>query len=1093
MSGHGHGSVGGEAEAVRIWLLGGFRVSVGERTVAEDAWRLKKAASLVKLLALSSNHRLHREQAMEALWPHLGRRAASNNLRGALHAARRAFDPAAGSRYLASEDEQLVLCEGCELWVDVEAFEETAATARRSKDPAAYRAAIELYSGELLPAERYEEWAEGRREGLRRTFLSLLMELAGLYEERGQFASAVEALRRVVAQEPAREDAHAALMSVYALMGNNAEALAQYGHLEVVLCGELGTEPAASSRALKEEIAAGRFPYEGARSAGSQTGQTPHSSGRHNLPAARSSFVGREREMLELKRALAMTRLLTLTGAGGSGKTRLALEVARDLVGVYPDGVWLVELAGLTEGTLVSQAVAGALGVKEQPGQPLTDTLLQALRTKEMLLVLDNCEHLVEAAARLADALLDTCPTLRILATSREALRVAGEVKWAVPTLSSPDLRTPLSVGELEAYESARLFSERARQRDPSFALTPSNAQAVAEVCRKLEGIPLALELAAARVGTLPVEEMARRLEDSLGLLTAGSRTAVPRQRTLRGALDWSHDLLSEPERILFRRLSTFAGGWTLEAAETVGSGDDVAQGDVLGLLSGLVDKSLVVTETTAAGALLRYGMLEPVRHYAREKLEESDEAEAVWRRHATFLLVLAEEAEPRLRGPEQAAWFERLEVEHDNLRAAFSWSLERREAELGLRLGGALLFFWLWGGHLSEGRSWLEGALGMGGEATGSLRAKALEGLGNLAIMQNDFASALTVLERSLVLYREAGDGRGVARCLAALGWLALIRGENRQAAGLLEDSLARLRELDDKLGMAFVLTRLAYAAFSEEDHARALALLEEALALYREAGDARAIAMCLGLMGRGAIGQGDFERATELLEEAIVRFRSAGLTVEPYYPITLGLAMTLRGEHGRAKELIEEGLISGRESGIKLMSVGGIEVAAILAARRGEAEGVARLWGAAEGAREAIGSPLSAGERRLFEPYMATVRSQLDEARWGAAEQQGRRMTLEEAVEHVLSEREAAPSAPHGPEWPQDDEQSAPLTRREREVAALLARGLTNRQIAKELSISEHTAETHVARILKKLKVHSREQVVGVLMAQRRRSHPL
>src|SRR5215208_2271157 len=671
-------------EAVRIRLLGGFSVSVGSRTIQEGVWRLRKAAALVRLLALAPGHRLHREQIMDALWPDLGRRAASNNLRKTLHATRRILDPVEGSHYLASEEGWLKLCPAGSVWVDVDSFEEAAVTARREGEPAAYRAALDLYAGELLPADRYEEWAEDRRQQLRRLYLALLVELAGIYEERGENGPAIEALTRVTAEEPAHEEAHAGLMRLYALVGNNGEALAQYGRLEEALSGALGIEPATSTRDLREEITAGRFPPTERQFLASPPEGSPDT-GRHNLPAARSSFVGRETELRNVKRDLTMTRLLTLTGAGGCGKTRLALEVARELIGAYPDGVWLIELAPLSEGALVAQAVAAALGVQEQPDRSLTDALIAFLRTKRALLVLDNCEHLIDAVARFADTLLNSCAHLRVLATSRESLNVEGELNWLVPSLSVPSLLQSPRVEELAGYESVRLFVERARHRNPAFSLTPENAHAVARICERLEGIPLAIELAAARVG-LSVEQIAQRLDDSLRLLTGGSRTASPRQRTLRGTLDWSHALLSEPERRLFCWLSVFAGGWTLQAAEVVGAAGENEQGEILDSLARLVDKSLVVAETTGMGPV-RYRMLEPIRQYAQEKLEERGDAEEVRRRHARFFLALAEEAEPRLRGPEDMEWLERLENEHDNLRTALSWALEGGEAEVGLRL----------------------------------------------------------------------------------------------------------------------------------------------------------------------------------------------------------------------------------------------------------------------------------------------------------------------------------------------------------------------------------------------------------------------
>jgi predicted ATPase/DNA-binding SARP family transcriptional activator len=728
------------SEAVRVWLLGGFWVSVGSQNIEQNQWRLRKSASLVKLLAIAPGHRIHREQLMNLLWPDLGRKAASNNLCRVLHAARNVLGSATGSLYLASQDESLILCPGGQLWVDALSFAESAVSARRSRDPSAYRAAIELYAGGLLPEDRYEEWAENRRWQLRRLYFELLVELTGLYEERGEYGQAAEMLQRALSEEPTNEETHAGLMRLYALSGRQGQALTQYELLRETLSGRLGTAPGATTRALRDKLAAGRL-QPSRHAAPPRQGRSY--AGKHNLPEPRTNFVGRELEMVEVKRMLAMTGLLTLTGTGGCGKTQLALEVAKDLVGTYQDGMWLVELAPLSEGTLVPQVMAATFGVQEQPGRPLLESLLDALGDKEMLIVLDNCEHLIDAAARLTVALLSSCSRLRVLATSREPLGVTGELSWIVPSLSAPDTRQSPTMEELGGYESVRLYADRASNKHPGFELTSENARAVAQVCARLEGIPLAIELAAARIRMLSAEQISERLGHSLKLLTGEDRTADHRHQTLRAALEWSFDLLGEPEQILFRRISAFAGGFTLDAAESVGGREGIDEEDIFELLSHLVDKSLVVAnENWETGA--RYRLLEPIRQHTREKLRESGEAEAVGRRHTEFFLALAEKAEPELSRSQQAEWLDRLETEHDNLRAALSWALGR-EIDSGFRLAGALCWFWHTRGYLSEGRRYLE-AVANSAAVPPTVRAKALDGLGWIAEPQGDYERARSI-----------------------------------------------------------------------------------------------------------------------------------------------------------------------------------------------------------------------------------------------------------------------------------------------------------------------------------------------------------
>jgi predicted ATPase/DNA-binding SARP family transcriptional activator/DNA-binding CsgD family transcriptional regulator len=1017
--------------SLRVSLLGRFEVSVGSRVIQEDGWRLRKAASVVKLLALAPDHSLHREQVMNLLWPDLGARTAANNLHQALHVARRALEPEATAyRYLPMRGEQLALCPEDAAWVDVEAFERSAREARGSGRPEAYREALDLYSGDLLPRDRYEEWAERRREELRRTYLALLFELATVLEERGALDRAVEALQEILSHEPAHEEAHVGLMRVYARAGQRYRALRQYEHLRQTLRLELGTEPHAASRYVYGEILAGHVPVLSA------TGPERSSeAGKHNLTGSLTSFVGREREMEEVGRLLATTRLLTLTGAGGSGKTRLAQEVVRDLTEAYPDGARLVELAPLSEGSLVQGAVAEVLGVREQPGRPLDTTLVDALRERNLLLVLDNCEHLVEDVAHLAELLLRSCARLRILATSREILGVQGEVSWQVPPMSGPDLAHRTAAEELEEYESVRLFVQRARYRNPAFVLTQQNAAGVAEICGRLEGIPLAIELAAARVG-FSVQEIAARLDDSLRLLTAGSRTAAPRQRTLRGALDWSHDLLSERERALFRRLSAFAGGWTLQAAEVVGSGDGIEEGAILDLLSQLVDKSLVLAEATGEGAV-RYRLLEPVRQYARERLRESDETEVVRRRHVCWCLEFVERARDGLEGPEQASWVERMKGEHANVQAALSWSLEA-EPETALRLAATLGYFWYRYGHITEGRRWLEAVLERTGDVESTTRAKTLRLAGVLSEESGLYEQAQKLHEQGLALYRRLENREGVASSLTSLGALAYAVGDLERALALTQESLALKRELGDERSLMSSRNNLGEMMQTAGDLATAQALFEENLESDEILGDEWGTAVSRLNLGTLAIEQGEPVRAETLLIEALRTFQRLG-------------------DEDATTECLDS-------------------LAGAAGARSGRVR-AATLFGAAAAAREELETPIRPVDRERYERFVAASQRGVGKRAWASAWAAGRAMSLQQAAGYALSQTETRV-------------RSSSLTPREREVALLVAQGLTNRRISEELSISERTVATHVARSLKKLGLGSRSRLAAWITAEEQSS---
>ena len=700
----------------------------------------------------------------------------------------------------------------------------------------------------------------------------------------------------------------------------------------------------------------------------------------NNLPRQLTSFVGRGREMAEVKRLLSTTYLLTLSGSGGCGKTRLALQVAADLLEEFADGVWLVELAALLDPALVPQAVASALGVREEPlgldeldgapgppssrARPLRARLLDYFQSKQLLLILDNCEHLIDACAQLAETLLRACPNLRILATSREALGIAGETAWRVPSLSLPDRQLP-PVESLMEYEALRLFIDRAKSALPTFTVTDQSGPTVIQICQRLDGIPLAIELAAARVKVLSAEQIAARLDDRFRLLTGGSRTALPRQQTLRAAIDWSHNLLSKKERVLFRRLSVFVGGFTLEAAEAVCTGKGVEAAEVLDVLTHLVDKSLVVVDEQPGEA--RYRLLDTVRQYGRDRLLESKEAPVVRQRHRDWYLGLAERAEPELHGPDQGVWLDRLETEHDNLRAALEWSFGGGEPEAGLRLAQALHYFWLARGYLSEGRRWLEEALSGSSGASTPARANALFAAGLLANFQGDYERAAALAEESLSLSRALGYKEGIALSLFSLGAGARVEGDLERAIGLFRESLALFRELGDQLRIAFSLRNLGITVGAQGDYEQAATLVEESLALSREMGYKRYAALSL---------------------------------------VSLGSLASRRGEYGRATALLEESLVLVRGLRLNLLVGSCLEGLAAVVCAQGQFERAARLYGAAEALREAVGVRLWPDGLAEHNRNVAAVRTGLGGEAFTSAWAQGRAMTPAQAIAYALRE---------------------------------------------------------------------------------------
>jgi len=694
----------------------------------------------------------------------------------------------------------------------------------------------------------------------------------------------------------------------------------------------------------------------------------------NNLPQQVTSFVGRDRELAELRRLLGTTRLLTLLGPGGIGKTRMALHAAAEALDDYPDGVWFVDLAPLSNPHLVVQATASVLGLKDEAEHSLIDVLLRYIADKRMLLVLDNCEHLLHACAELIAQMLRAAANVRVLAGSREPLRIGGETIFPVPALVFPDERTQVTAATLERYEATRLFVHRAKASNPGFEVTERNANVVVDICRRLDGIPLAIELAAARVRALSVDTIAARLSDRFRLLTSGDQTALPRQQTLRALIDWSYDLLLPAERLLLDRLSVFAGGWTLDAAETVGADDDLDRANVLDLLSNLVDKSLVALDAVGS----RYRLLETVRAYAKARLDRSSNASAVRSRHLEYFVDFAETSRVALSGPEQVKWLQQLDQERENLLAAHEWASHAANGgELGLRLAYALVTYWFIRG---QSGLWLR------------LIAEALERPGAQA------------------------RSRARSRALFAAGQQFCFTGRYEQAQGLLEESLAIGRELDDRDHIAGVLQPLGMAAFGRGDRVSARRHMQDAVDLARTLGSRRELAAALNGLAQILRVDGDLDRAEPLYKDVVSLAREEGDRDSVAIGL-LNLAMLnlARGDADRARAMLKEIFEIAMQTGSKPVVQSALDVAAgycVVIARYTEA---ARLFGAAQAQIASTGLQRDPADEACLLPLHERARDRLGPDAFTRAESAGNALSYEDAISEargqLATEDEAGP----------------------------------------------------------------------------------
>jgi predicted ATPase/DNA-binding CsgD family transcriptional regulator len=787
-----------------------------------------------------------------------------------------------------------------------------------------------------------------------------------------------------------------------------------------------------------------------------------------NLPAQVSSFIGREAELAEVRALVGGARLVTLTGPGGAGKTRLGLQVAAGLADGSGDGVWFADLAPLHDPALVAVTVGNALGVREEPGRLALDTVVEVVGTRSLLVLLDNCEHLVGACAKLADALLRGCPNLALLATSREPLGIAGEWVFRVPSLGVP--ADGDDVGAIRASEAVRLLEDRAAAQGVTLACDGPAAAVAGRICRRLDGIPLAIELAAARLRVMPAVELEARLDERFAILTGGSRAALPRQQTLRAMVEWSWELLTRAEQVVLARLSVFAGGFGLAAAEAVAAGPEGPAAEVAGLLGALVDKSLVQFGDVGAGAG-RYRLLETVRQYAAGHLDALGPAAAEAARiaHRDYYVALAEAAAPHLIGPGQAEWLDRLDAELGNLRAAIEVSLAQANPAAGLRLATSLRVFWRVRGHAAEAGDALRALLDAPGAQEATLpRARALAAAARLLGHTGGHATSEDYCAEALAIAEAAGDDYLVSELLHERAWILVSQGQQDAALPLIDQGLDLARRLGQPHLTGQLLFARSMAAYVAGDHASAARDVAAALRLFRQAGDQLRVEALLGTLGVIELSAGDLDAARGHLAESLDITRVLndrhGLVIQTF---NLGLAEYLGGSPDIAEPLFAESLGLARRVGMKRSTA--YALLGLALAGRGGADPAwsARLHGAADQALEDLGHALEPLEARLADLDRQRLRAAMGAEAFAAEYSAGRVLDLASAAHEALER-------PPAPPVPADD--VAVLTPRELEVLKLVAQGLMNSEIAEQLFLSEHTVHRHLANILRKLDLSSR-----------------
>jgi predicted ATPase/DNA-binding SARP family transcriptional activator len=986
-----------------LTLFGPMQVRVQDQPL--PPLRSRKALSLLALLALRHGRPVGRAWLAETLWPDTDRDRAGASLRVVLSELRHALGTQA--EHLQSPHRHTLCVELTGVDIDVTLFD----AAITANTPASLEQAIALYQGSLLEGLT-EEWVASERGAREQSCLRALETLAEAAQAAEEFPAATGYWRRAVTLAPWWETARRGLMEALARDGETNAALEVYREFLEQLRGDPNAAPDERTSALYARL---RKKSRQARVSVKAPGAEPQDDAAPViagfLPHPLTELVGREDERREVAGLLGRSRLVTLTGPGGIGKTRLALAVAAKAAPEFPDGVWLICLEALSQPDRVASQIAAVLGVRQEAGRTLLETLAEHLRAKRVLLVLDNCEHLLEACAQTAGFLLQNCAGLKVLATSRTALGITGEAVWAVPSLSVP-IPEMLTAEETDPeqlllqYESIRLFVERAQAVHQSFALMPGNAPAVAQICARLQGVPLAIELAAARIKAMTPTQIVERLDNQLGLLTGGSREALPRRQTLRATLDWSHALLSIQEQLMLARLSVFAAGWTLEAAETVCAGHGVERSKVPDLLTGLVDKSLVAFEMRDEESGGRYRLLEIVRQYAAEKLGEGERAEFVRNRHRDWCMTLV--AERYMSGPDAEQRLGRIEREQDNLRAALAWcTRDPKGGEAGLRLGGALWPFWYTRGYSAEARQHLQRILDHPGaqEATPE-RALVLNAAGTISNQLSNYPTARALLEESLSIRKQSGNQTAISSALNSLGNVYYALGELDEAQKRYEEALRHARDADRAQHIAWSLTCLGDLAQARGESAEAVQIHEEALSIRRAGGDQHSIGFSLMKLAEAVCGLGDCDRAHQYQEEALRLFQELGSKLHIAWVLNgLGDIAYARSDFSEARAFYRDSLTLFQVAADLDGIAEDLDGIASVSLAQGAPTSAARLWGAVATLRESVGMVVTPNDRAKLDARMAQARAALGDNAYGAAWEDGRRLHWKQALVEIMN----------------------------------------------------------------------------------------